>query len=57
MQSLHIHDEVWIEKWFLSRLEKHVACIMDKGESMLVCPGLISIVLIALLKECYVNVM
>lgn len=57
MQSLHIPDNVWIEKRLLSRLEKYVVCIIDKGENMLVCSGLISIVLTALLRECYVKIL
>lgn len=57
MQSLHIHDEAWIEKCLLSRLEKHIARITDKGEKPLVCSGLISIVLSALLRECYVKML
>lgn len=57
MQSLHIHDEAWIEKCLVSRLDKHVAYIIDKGENMLVCSGLISIALTALLRQCYVKIL
>lgn len=48
---------VWIKKCLLSRLEKHVSCIIDKGENMLVCSGLISKILPALLRECYVKIL
>lgn len=50
-------DEVWIEKCLLSRLDKHAAHIIDKGENMLVCSGLISIVLAALPRECYMKIL
>lgn len=57
MQSLRIHNEAWMEKCLVSRLEKHVACIIDKGENILVCSGVISVVLTALLTECYVKIL